>query len=66
MLSAANQSPDPIARAKAIKIKNGNVKIRQSGTKLYQAIKANKIMPEIKKSTKLTITALVGTINLGK
>jgi hypothetical protein len=55
-----------IEAAKATPTNQGKVKIRQVGIKLYQAIKANKIIPEIIKSTKLTTTALVGTTKRGK
>ena len=40
--------------------------IRQEGQKSYQAIRPNSRVSEVKKSTKHTITALVGMASLGK
>lgn len=64
--SAASQNPKPKDASNARNRKNGKVTIRQSGINWYQIIKTARITKEIRKSTKLTITALAGIIIRGK
>ena len=63
---ADNHKPAPKAAIKATAVNKGSISIFQSGQKSYQAIIPMRITKEIKKSTKQTITAEVGTIIRGK
>src|SRR5674476_717821 len=65
-LSAEIHNPAPIAEANATKINNGKVSMRRLGANPYQIISPTRIIPEIRKSTKLTITALAGITRRGK
>ncbi len=51
---------------KARRVKQGNSRICQEGTKLYQAISPSKMIPDISRSTKLTTTEAMGTKSRGK
>src|SRR5262245_19844480 len=62
----ANHRPAPMAGPSAIIVKSGSVSTRQPGTKRYQIINTARSASEIRKSTKLTITALDGIASLGK
>src|SRR5262245_45225506 len=50
----------------AMAVNAGNSRICQPGTNWYQTIRAARIAKLIRKSTKATITAAIGTINRGK
>ena len=47
-------------------MKNGNAAMRQSGTMPYHSINTPRTTPDIEKSMRLTMTALVGMISRGK
>src|SRR5665647_1445690 len=65
-LSAAIHNPAPIAAANATKMNRGRVSMRRLGANPYQTISPTKMIPEIRKSAKLTITALAGITRRGK
>ncbi len=63
---AAIHKPAPMDVTNANKMNNGRLNMRQVGQKPNQAISQKRIAPDIKKSTKLTITELVGITSRGK
>src|SRR5208337_3066674 len=63
---AVIHNPGPAAAKKANTMNSGKVKICQFGQKRYQTIMPAKIRSEIRKSTKLVMTELAGTIIRGK
>ena len=58
--------PAPRAVSMANIRNSGRNRIDHEGAKWYHIINPTKIINEIRKSTKLTITVLTGIINLGK
>ena len=60
------QIPTAMAAAKTITVKTGIATSLQDGQKLYQIMRPIRIIPDMRKSTKLTITELVGMTRRGK
>src|SRR5262249_37367092 len=65
-LSAVIHAPPPRLAMNAMPANTGNSKICQPGMNWYQTINPTRIAKLMRKSTKATITAAIGTINRGK
>src|SRR5690606_12689006 len=65
-IRAAIHSPTENDAANAKMMKTGRKRILIGGTNLYHPIRTINSNPQIKKSTRLTITLLVGTMSRGK
>src|SRR5262249_51566274 len=65
-LSAVIQTPTPRLNMNATATNTGNNRTCQPGMNWYQTIRITRIAELMRKSTKATITAAIGTINRGK